>query len=144
MYGGEERFIRVFGRETGKRPLARPRGIWGMILKWIFKALDGETWTFDLGQDRDWWWALVNDVMNFLFCKMWGVSCLAEDLLASQVGLCPMELVGWLVGCSGGSWLYMLLGMILQITERPPYSDSPNSQILYMTVSIPVLAANQH
>jgi len=54
-----------------------------MILKWIFKAWDGETWTFDLGQGRDWWQALVNAVMNFLFHKMWGISCPAEDPLAS-------------------------------------------------------------
>jgi hypothetical protein len=39
----------------------------------------------------------VNGVMN-LFSKMWGVSCLAKDLLASQEGLCPMELFGWSVG----------------------------------------------
>jgi hypothetical protein len=98
MYGGEERFIQVFGRETGKRPFGRSRGRWRIILKWIFKAWGGETWTFDLGHGRYWWRALLNDVMNFLFCKMWGVSCLAEDLLASQVRLYPMELVGWLVG----------------------------------------------
>jgi len=73
MYGGEERFIQIFGRETGKRPLGGPRDRWGMILKWILKAWDGETWTFDLGQGRDWWQVLVNAVMNFLFHKMWGV-----------------------------------------------------------------------
>ena len=58
----------------------------------------------------------MNDVMNFLFRKMWGVSCLAEDLLASQVRLCPMELVGWLVR---RQLVVDDLGMILQITERP-------------------------
>jgi hypothetical protein len=41
----------------------------------------------DLSEDRDRWWALVNVVMNLCFHKMWGISCLAEDLLASQEGL---------------------------------------------------------
>jgi len=26
---------------------------------------------------------------------MWGISCLAEDLLASQEELCSVELIGW-------------------------------------------------
>jgi hypothetical protein len=29
---------------------------------------------------------------------MWGISWLTEDLLASQEGLCSMDLVSWLVG----------------------------------------------
>jgi len=41
MYGGEERFVQVFGGESGNRLLGRSRGRWGMILKWIFKAWDG-------------------------------------------------------------------------------------------------------
>jgi hypothetical protein len=44
-------------------------------------------------QDRDRCWALVNAVMNFGFHKIRGISQLADDLLASQEGLCSMELV---------------------------------------------------
>jgi len=34
-------------------------------------------WT-DLARVRDWWWALVNAVMNLRVHKMQGISCLAE------------------------------------------------------------------
>jgi hypothetical protein len=37
----------------------------------------------------------VNVVMNFGFHKMQGISQLANDLLASQEGLCSMELVSY-------------------------------------------------
>jgi hypothetical protein len=36
-----------------------------IILKWIFERLDGgDIEWIDLAQDRDWWRALVNVVMN--------------------------------------------------------------------------------
>ena len=57
----------------------------------------GMDWT-DLAQDRDRWQALVNAVMNLQVHKMLRIFGLAEDLLASQEGLCSMELVGWSVG----------------------------------------------
>jgi hypothetical protein len=53
---------------------------------------DGADW-IKLAQDRDQWWALENTVMNFRFHKRRGISWLAETLLASQDGLCSMELV---------------------------------------------------
>ena len=34
----------------------------------------------------------MNAVMNLRLYKMQGISCLAEDLLVSQEGLCSMEL----------------------------------------------------
>jgi hypothetical protein len=42
----------------------------------------------DLAQDRDRWRALVTEVMNLRGPKMRVISRLAEDLLASQEGLC--------------------------------------------------------
>jgi len=32
-----------WGKPEGRIPLARPRLIWGIILKWIFKTGDGNT-----------------------------------------------------------------------------------------------------
>jgi hypothetical protein len=46
----------------------------------------------DLAVDRDRWWAVVNTVMNIWVLKLRGISWLAEELLASQEGLCCMEL----------------------------------------------------
>ena len=64
-----------------------------IILKWIFYMLDGaRTWLIWLsigtGGGLLWmrWW-------TFGFHKMWGIFWLVEDLLASQEGLCSMELV---------------------------------------------------
>jgi len=48
-------------------------------------------------QDRDRWHPLVNTVMNLPVHKMWEISWLAAELLASQ-RLCSMELVDWLFG----------------------------------------------
>ena len=45
-----------------------------------------------LAQDRSRWWTLVHAV-TFEFYKMLGMFSLAENLLASQEGLCSMELV---------------------------------------------------
>jgi hypothetical protein len=49
----------------------------------------------DKAQDRERWRALVNEVMNFGFHKTRGISWLTDDLLASQEGLCSMELVSY-------------------------------------------------
>jgi hypothetical protein len=35
-----------------------------IILKQIFDNCNGKYGLFDMAQDRDWWWAVVNDVMN--------------------------------------------------------------------------------
>jgi hypothetical protein len=46
-----------------------------------------------LTQDRDGWQELVNVVINLRVPQNAGISLLDEDLLASQEGLCSMELV---------------------------------------------------
>jgi hypothetical protein len=47
--------------------------------------------------------AVVRTVMKFRVSNIQGISWLTEDLLASQDGLCSMELVGWLVDWLVGS-----------------------------------------
>jgi hypothetical protein len=47
----------------------------------------------DLAQDRDRGREVVNAVMSFLFHKMWGITGLAENRLASQEGRCSMQQV---------------------------------------------------
>jgi hypothetical protein len=46
-----------------------------------------------LAQDRDQWMTLVNTVVNLRFHKIFGNSSVAEQLAASQEGLCSVELV---------------------------------------------------
>jgi hypothetical protein len=41
-----------------------PRVDGRIILKWIFKEWDGGMDWIELAQDRDWWRALVNAVIN--------------------------------------------------------------------------------
>jgi hypothetical protein len=53
---------------------------------------EGMDWTY-LAPNRCRWRARVNAVMKFDFRKMQGISCLAKELLASEEGLCCMELV---------------------------------------------------
>jgi hypothetical protein len=50
----------------------------------------------ELGLNRDRWRTLANTVRDFCFQRMQGISQLAEQLLASQRGLCSVELVCWL------------------------------------------------
>jgi hypothetical protein len=57
----------LVGTPEGKRPLERPKhrwkdGIW-MDLRYIGWVGGGVEW-IDLAQDRDWWRAVVNTVMN--------------------------------------------------------------------------------
>jgi hypothetical protein len=48
-----------------------------------------------LAQYRDQWQAFENTVMNIQVPLKMEISWLAEQLLASQEGLCSMELVNW-------------------------------------------------
>ena len=49
------------------RPLGRPRRTWNDNTKMEFQEVEwGKDW-FDLAQDMDRWWSLVNGVMNVRF-----------------------------------------------------------------------------
>jgi hypothetical protein len=58
---------------------------WRIILKWILNGCEDIHWN-QLAEDRNLWWALVNTIMNLGFNKSWGISWVAERLLASQGG----------------------------------------------------------
>jgi hypothetical protein len=74
---GESRCIhRVLVRKSERKtPLARPRRGWEDNIKMDLQEVGygGMDW-IDLAQDRDWWWALVNAVMNIRVPKMQGIS----------------------------------------------------------------------
>ena len=54
------------GKPEGKRLLGRPRRSWEDNIKMDLQEVgcEGMDW-IDLAQNRDSWWALVNEVMNF-------------------------------------------------------------------------------
>jgi len=53
------------GKPEGKRPLGRPRRRWedGIRMDLREIGLEGVDW-IPLAQDKDWWQAVVSDVMN--------------------------------------------------------------------------------
>jgi len=55
----------LMGKPGGKRPLGRPRRRWEDNIKMYLQKVEcgGMDW-IDVAQDRDWWRALVNAVMN--------------------------------------------------------------------------------
>ena len=55
----------LLGEPEGKRPLGRPRRRWKDNIKMDLQEVEcgGMDW-IELAHDRDWWWALVNVVMN--------------------------------------------------------------------------------
>ena len=85
------------GKPEGKRQLARPRLNWRIILKWIFKKWDVETWTGLI-------WLRIRTAgghlwmrqWTFEFHTMWGITWPSEELLAAQEVLCSMELVSYI------------------------------------------------
>jgi len=65
----------LVGRREERRPLRRPRRKWEEDIKWNFKKYDtvGVDW-IDIAEDRDWWRAIVDGVMNFGLHKVRGIS----------------------------------------------------------------------
>jgi hypothetical protein len=64
---GEKRNTYMFlvGKPEGKRPVGRPRCKWVDDIKMDLGEIGwGDVDWIDLAQDRDWWRALVNVVMN--------------------------------------------------------------------------------
>jgi hypothetical protein len=55
----------LVGRPKGRRPLGKPRHSWEDNIKMDLReiGIDGENW-IQLPQDRVWWQAFVNMVMN--------------------------------------------------------------------------------
>jgi hypothetical protein len=66
LMGQERKVYKVLvGKPKGKRPLGRPRRRWedGVRMDLREIGLRGVYW-IKLAQDRDWWQAVVNAVMN--------------------------------------------------------------------------------
>jgi hypothetical protein len=64
-----------------------------------FREIEWEVvdWMY-VAQDRDNWWDLLNTAMNLrVSIKGGGFLDYFEWLLASQKGLCSMEIVGWFI-----------------------------------------------
>jgi hypothetical protein len=64
--GDERNVYRVLmGKPEGKKPLGRPRRRWEDRIRMDLREIGWESVDcIQLAQDRDWWWALVNMVMN--------------------------------------------------------------------------------
>ena len=88
----------LVGKREERRPLGRPRLNGRIILKWILVKLDGRAWTgsiwLRIGTGG---WLLCIRLWTFEFHKMRGISWVAEDVSASQEGLCSMELSSLIV-----------------------------------------------
>jgi hypothetical protein len=64
-----------------------------VLLKCIFKKWDRSMYWFDLGMDTHRCRTVVNGVMNLRVSKMQRIFRLSWNILASQEGLCSMELI---------------------------------------------------
>jgi hypothetical protein len=71
---GEERNVYrgLMGKPEGKRPLGRPRRRWEDGIRMALREIGwGSVDWIQLAQDRDWWQALVNMVMNLWVLAPW-------------------------------------------------------------------------
>ena len=78
----------------GGSQLGRPRRRWEDNIKMDLEEVgwEGMDW-INLPQDWDRWRAIVIAIMNHCFHKLWGISGVAQDLLAFEEGLCSMNTV---------------------------------------------------
>jgi hypothetical protein len=65
MYGRGEKYNILVGKPEGKRPLGRSRHRWEDNIRLYHREIgqEGVDWLHPT-LDRDWWWVLVNTVMN--------------------------------------------------------------------------------
>jgi hypothetical protein len=55
----------LVGKPEGKRPFVRPRHRWEDGIRMHLREIGwGRVDWIHVAQDRDWWWAMVNVVMN--------------------------------------------------------------------------------
>ena len=88
------RIIFLVGKPKRKRPLRRPRRRWVDNIRTDLQEVGcGYMDWFGLAQDRDRWPTLVSAVMNFRVPWNAGNFLTSCKQLASQEGLCTMELV---------------------------------------------------
>jgi len=65
----------LVGKPEGKKPLGRTRRRWKDNIKTNFEEVGcGNMGWIELAQDRERWPAFVNEVMNFEFHKIPGIS----------------------------------------------------------------------
>jgi hypothetical protein len=87
---GEKRNVYrlLVGKPEGKRPLGRPRRRWmdNNTMDLVVIGWGGVDW-IGLAQDRNWWRALVNEVMNLGFHKILGNYRVAAQPVASRAVL---------------------------------------------------------
>ena len=82
------------GKSAGKGLLGRPRQRRDGNIKLYFQEIELRTWNgliyFRIGTSSG---LMLTRKWTFLFHNTRGISCLAEELLGSQEGLCCMELI---------------------------------------------------
>jgi hypothetical protein len=93
---GEKRnvYMLLVGKPEGKRPLGRLRRRWidNIKMDLLEIGLSDVDW-IGLVQDRYWWRALMNSVMNLRVPKNVGNYRVAAQVVASRVVLSSTELV---------------------------------------------------
>jgi hypothetical protein len=92
---GEDRGVHrvLVGKPEGKRPLGRPRHRWGIILRWIFRKLEGVV-------ETGWSWLRIGtggghcgygEGLSGSINAGKFLTSFKVHWLASQEGLCSME-----------------------------------------------------